>query len=180
MRRGRCVDPVRSDGTIEVTLAHSRGSALTGRMLIAALALTLGLQTAPSEEPLATTVCEIIADPSAFNGRRVAVEGYYRTDWHHGALLVGEDCRRGIFIGPERGSEAALDFAQVYALQGQQLNPNAVRMSVLATFVYDPTETGTFALTHVFRVYDVVELEIDPALIPDAEILARLTAAASE
>lgn len=146
-------------------------------MLLAALALTVGLQSSPPEEPLATSVCEILADPSAFNGRRVAVEGYFHTDWWHRSLLVDRACGYGISVGAQRGTEARREFAPVLALRDQRLEPDAVWMSVVATFSFDPDVPIT--QDRLLLVDDVVELEIDPAFAPDPEILARLTAAAA-
>ena len=147
-------------------------------MMLTALALTLGLQTPPSEEPLATSVCEILADPSAFNGRRVAVEGYFHTDWLHHSLLVDASCGYGISVGAQRGTEALREFAPVLALQDQRLEPDGVWMSVVATFSFVPDVPIT--QDRLLLLDDVIELEIDPALTPDPAILARLTAASRE
>lgn len=65
-------------------------------LLLAATAVAYGqsARSKPSLEPVETTVCKIVEDPSAYNNKLVKVRGHVEAGSEY-SLLVGEHCSAG-------------------------------------------------------------------------------------
>jgi hypothetical protein len=60
-------------------------------------------QSVKRGEPVTTTVCEILEDPSAFNNKLVQVRGYVSISFEY-SLLHSEECSGGIWFALADGS----------------------------------------------------------------------------
>jgi hypothetical protein len=60
-------------------------------------------QNAKQSEPVATTICEVLADPSAFNNKLVQVRGYVTISFEY-SLLHSEECSGEIWFALGDGS----------------------------------------------------------------------------
>jgi hypothetical protein len=82
---------------------------MSSRIALIALALTLSTsahaQTTPSAKqgPIATTVCQILEDPSAFNNKLVRVSGYVSVNFEY-STLGSESCPGGIWFALADGA----------------------------------------------------------------------------
>jgi hypothetical protein len=61
--------------------------------------------------PVDTTLCAIVQNPKAFNGKVVRLRAGVLTDWHHGMALIHSGCSGAIQLGsidavPSKQSEA--------------------------------------------------------------------------
>lgn len=86
-------------GALAVQIASMRLSigALVGLVLLAALGACVSAPRAAN-----VSICEIVSDHAAYDGRTVRVTGMFASDYHHGAVLLDGSCHRlGIApVGP--------------------------------------------------------------------------------
>lgn len=97
---------------------------------VAAAFALAALQTVAN--PVGTTVCGVLANPSAFDGKVVRFRAGVRTDWTHGMYLIDRGCKGAIQLvsieAVEPNTEKAFDEAV-----GTELNGGFKRTAV-ATF----------------------------------------------
>jgi hypothetical protein len=68
---------------------------------------------ASSTSPEPSTLCQVVADPAAFDGQEVTVRGIFASDYQHYSSLSDPDCPRGLspYSAPGRIGEALLNRA---------------------------------------------------------------------
>lgn len=65
-------------------------------MLTSVLPLVALVAVHVAAVPVDTTVCDVLANPSAFDGKLVRFRAGVLTEWHHGIALMGRDCQGAI------------------------------------------------------------------------------------
>jgi len=101
-------------------------------LAVGAAVLIACSETQSARDPLDTTVCAVLADPSAFSGKLVRFRAGVLTDWHHGIALLDRSCRGAIQLS----STDAVSIQQSEALDaavGTLVNGGPNRTAV-ATF----------------------------------------------
>jgi len=129
-------------------------------LLAFGLAFSPGLRAQADEPPKAMTVCELLREPSKFNGKKIAIRGLY-VPYEHGLYLRGEGCemmpitkgrdwpavisvvlsdeqmrRRGIDPGRFAAAESAITMAKLRATgaRGGEAKIARVRITYVGLF----------------------------------------------
>ncbi len=81
------------------------------RLISAALLLLLP-SASVGAEPIPTHLCNLVADPARFGGKRVTFAADILTDWQHGTVLTDSTCKGGV----ELTSTEAVAEAEIAAM----------------------------------------------------------------
>ena len=127
------------------------------------------ISSAGTKMPMEASLCAIVRDPMAYNGKVVSFRAGVLTDWHHGIQLFVKGCRGGIqlFSTDHVPSTEALALDDAI---GTPLNGGYDR-TVFATF------TGRIVWRHVKQrsqffnplavdVYRVSRIQVQPRTSP--------------
>lgn len=116
------------------------------------------IQTDEPPYAVVASVCDIIARPREFDGKRIEISGRFSTDWYHSRMIVGEPCGAGIdFAGDTKTLGDA--WTAIEATNRQRGDPE-IRLTVVGRYHWDPEASGMFPRTHVITVDRIVFLTI--------------------
>lgn len=67
-----------------------------------ALAATSGVAR---PDPVETTLCAVVRNPKAYDGKVITIRAGVLTDWHHGTVLIHSGCKHGIELSSTEEAE---------------------------------------------------------------------------
>ena len=116
----------------------------------------------PPQPPqlVAASDCEVVERPADFDGKMISVSGTFLTDWHHGSLIVGQPCGKGVWFG---GDTALLGEPWTRIERTRRTTETIViTLTAVGRLHWTPEATGMFPATHVLDVEDITSLDIRP------------------
>ena len=137
--------------------------------LIVGTLIALGMAQGVAAKPTDTTLCAVVHDPRAFDGKIVRFRAGVLTDWTHATVLVHTGCKHGI----ELSSTERLTREQSDAFDSAVGNPmtGGYDRTAMATFIgkfsWKPTEQGgNFQNAFQFDAYAVQTIKVYPRRSP--------------
>ncbi|HEY1224764.1 MAG TPA: hypothetical protein VGE54_06010 [Brevundimonas sp.] len=106
----------------------------------------------------AAEICEVLAHPAAYDGKLISISGIFRTDWHHGAIIIGEPCGWGIVFGGN--ANLGEPWTRIEGTRGH--HDVKISIAVIGRFRWNPDDASMYPLKHVIAVDAITSLEIQP------------------
>jgi hypothetical protein len=102
-------------------------------------AVPLGNKAGPEEISIVVSVCQLSANPSAYNGKGVTTRAEFESDGIERSLLVDEKCPSGAILPYESDGALGVESLDEAIATG---NPGTLDKKIVATF------TGHFHFSH--------------------------------